>query len=173
MLITLEKLLESIVKEQLIEYIETNEILSVFQSGYRKLHSCETSLNLVISKWKELRDKNYDIICVFLDLKRAFETIDIKQLLQKLKGFGLKNKTFKWFESYLTGRTQRTKVNGILSNTISNELGVPQGSIIGALVFILYINEMPNIVRNSFINLFADDTLMYTYGTDAKKWCKN
>lgn len=90
MLITLEKLLESIVKEQLIEYIETNELLSVYQSAYRKFHSCETALNLVISKWKELRDKNYDIICVFLDLKRAFETIDRKQLLEKMKGFGLK-----------------------------------------------------------------------------------
>lgn len=166
MLITLEKLLESIVKEQLIDYIETNELLSLYQSGYRKLHSCETSLNLVISKWKELRDKNYSIICVFLDLKRAFETIDRNHLLQKLKSFGLRNKSFKWFESYLTGRTQRTKVNGIFSEAIPNDLGVPQGSILGALAFILFINEMPRVVKSSFINLFADDTLLYVYGNN-------
>lgn len=167
MLITLEKVLESIVKEQLIEYIETNELLSTYQSAYRKFHSCETSLNLVISRWKELRDKNYDIICVFLDLKRAFETIDRKQLLDKLKGFGLKNQTYKWFESYLEGRTQRTKANGIYSDSISNDLGTPQGSIVGALTFIMFINQMPTVVKDSFINLFADDTLLYTYGINA------
>lgn len=168
MLITLEKLLESIVKEQLTEYIETNKVLSVYQSGYRKLHSCETALNLVISKWKEMRDKNYDVICVFLDLKRAFETIDRNRLLCKLEGFGVKNSAYRWFESYLKGRTQRTKVNGSVSEAIPNELGVPQGSIIGALAFILYINEMPNVVKDSFINLFADDTLLYAYGTNVK-----
>lgn len=73
--------------------------------------------------------KLYDIISVFLDLKRAFETIDRKQLLEKMKGFGLENQTYKWFESSLTGRTQRTRANGIYSETISNDLGTPQGSI--------------------------------------------
>lgn len=172
MMITLEKLLESIVKEQLMDYIEENHLLSIYQSAYRKFHSCETSLNLVISRWKELRDKNYDIICVFLDLKRAFETIDRNQLLKKLKEFGLKNQTYKWFESYLTGRTQRTKANGIYSDEIANDLGVPQGSIIGALVFIMFINQMPNVIKDSFINLFADDTLLYVYGNNAKNMVK-
>lgn len=166
MLCTVEKLLESIVKEQLVNYIEENEMLSLYQSGYRKLHSCETSLNQVISRWKELRDRNYDIVCVFLDLKRAFETIDRKILLQKLKNFGLKDNTFKWFESYLTGRKQCTKVNGTTSGTIENNLGVAQGSILGALTFIIYINEMPTVVKHAFVNLFADDTLVYIYGSN-------
>lgn len=105
--------LESIVKEQFIEYIEVNQI---YQSAYRKFHSCETPLNLVISRWKELRDKNYYIACVFMNLKRAFETTDRNQLL-KLKEFRLNNQTHEWFENYLTGRTQRTKADGIYSET--------------------------------------------------------
>lgn len=85
MLSTLEKLLETIVKDQLIEYMEKNDLLTKWQSGYRKRHSCETALNLVISNWKKLLDKNLCVIAVFLDMKRAFETIDRKRLLEKLR----------------------------------------------------------------------------------------
>lgn len=82
---TLEKLLEAVVKEQLMKYIEENQLLSKWQSGYRKMHSCETALNLVIAEWKEIRDNGKSILCVFLVLKRAFETIDRTKLLKKLQ----------------------------------------------------------------------------------------
>lgn len=76
MLLTMEKVLETVVKIQLMEYIEEQHILVDVQSGYRKTFSCETALNLVLTNWKHLNDDNNDIICVFLDLKRAFETIE-------------------------------------------------------------------------------------------------
>lgn len=79
----------------------------------------------------------------------------------------MKNNTLKWFKSYLTGRKQCTKINSATSELIDNNLGVAQGSILGALTFILYINEMPTVVKHAFLNLFADDTLVYyIHGTN-------
>ncbi len=151
-------------KDQLMEYIEKNHLLTKRQSGYRKMHSCETALNLVIVNWKEAKDNNESILCVFLDLKRAFETIDRQKLIQKLKKFGINNCALKWFESYLDGRKQVTKVNGQISRPRDNRIGIPQGSIIGAILFIIYINDMPEVLSEVAINLFADDTLLYITG---------
>lgn len=78
-----------------------------------------------------------------------------------MEKFGIRDKALKWFESYLNGRRQQKKVNGHISKTIDNNLGVPQGSIIGALLFIIYINDMPEVLKELSINLFADDTLLY------------
>lgn len=164
MLPTLEKLIETVVKNQLIEYIVENNLLSKFQSVYRARHSCETALNLVLAKWREIKENGDDISAVFLDLKRAFETIDRKRLLAKLSAFGFTARVVKWFEEYLKDRSQQTKVNGYTSNRERNDLGVPQGSVLGAILFILYINDMPTKLHSAFINLFADDTLIYLHG---------
>lgn len=166
MLPTFEKLIETVVKNQLISYIEKHDILSKFQSGYRARHSCETALNLVMAKWKDISSNGDIILAVFLDLKRAFETIDRERLIRKLKSFGFSTKALTWFEGYLNNRRQRTKVNGHTSNTIPNNLGVPQGSVLGAILFILYINDLPSHLTNVFINLFADDTLIYLHGSN-------
>lgn len=164
MLPTLEKLIETVVKDQLMEYIEENDILSWYQSGYRMHHSCETALNLVMAKWKEIGEQGDIILAVFLDLKRAFETVDRKRLLAKLRKFGFSQRVVSWFAGYLNGRSQQTKVNGYISDRIPNDLGVPQGSVLGAILFVLYVNDMPQQLKKTFINLFADDTLIYLHG---------
>lgn len=151
MLTTLDKLLESIIKDQLVDFIETKLLLNRWQSGYRKQHSCETALNLVIANWKE-------------QIKRAFETVDRAIMIEKLRGFGIRGASLKWFESFLQDRTQCTTVNGYTSTKIGNDIGLPQGSILSAILFIIYINDMPDVLENVSINLFADDTLLYIYG---------
>lgn len=88
MLPTFEKLIETVVKNQLITYIQEKNLLSKFQSGYRERHSCETALNLVLAKWKEIGRNGDFILAVFLDLKRSFETIDRVRLISKLRAFG-------------------------------------------------------------------------------------
>ena len=103
-------------------------------------------------------------MAVFLCLKRPFETIDRRRLLAKLTSFGFTPKVIKWFEGYLKERSQQTKVNGCTSRKVQNDLGVPQGSVLGAILFILYINDIPSQLRNAYINLFADDTLTYLHG---------
>lgn len=110
----------------MINYIEENELLSTFQSGYRTRHSCETALNFVLAQWREMRENGDDILAVFLDLKRAFETIDRNRLLTKLSAFGFSTRVINWFEGYLKERSQLTKVNGCSSRKIQNDLGVPQ-----------------------------------------------
>lgn len=160
---TCEKIMEKVVKEQLEKYIEDNSILTRHQSGFRKNFSCETTVNYVINRWKNI-EKNKKIIAIFLDFKRAFETIDRELLLDKLHNYGIQGTELKWFKSYLTNRKQFTKVNDTISENLDNVYGVPQGSILGALLFIIYINDMPNVLRNSEMVLYADDTLIFTEG---------
>lgn len=167
---TCEKIIEKVVKEQLEYYIEQNRILSEYQSGFRKKHSCESAVNNVINRWK-YTDKNKKIMPLFLDFKRAFETIDRNILLEKLAKYGIQGKELNWFKSYLTDRKQKTKVNNVTSRTIDNKYGVPQGSILGALLFILYINDLPNILKNSEIIMYADDTLIFTEA-DTEQTCR-
>lgn len=168
---TCEKIIEKVVKEQLEQYLESKKILSKYQSGFRKKFSCETAINYLINRWKKT-DKNNKILGIFLDFKRAFETIDRKILLQKLQAYGIEDIELKWFESYLTNRKQITKVNDIKSHIHNNEYGVPQGSILGALLFVLYINDMPNILNKCEIVLYADDTLIFTEG-ESEQICYN
>lgn len=90
-------------------------------------------------------------------------------MLEKLRAFGFDTNSIKWFASYLKNRRQCTVVNDKISSEIGNDLGVPQGSVIGAYLFILYINDMPEALRDATVNLFADDTLLYVYGNDIEK----
>ena len=131
MLHTLEKILETVVKTQLLEYLNNNELIIPEQSGYREGHSCETALNLVLAKWKKNFENKESTLAVFLDLKRAFETISRPLLLQTIQRFGIVGTAYKWFESYLCGRTQRTIFNDFVSEPRENDLGVPQGSVFG------------------------------------------
>jgi Reverse transcriptase (RNA-dependent DNA polymerase) len=153
-----------VVKQQLLEFIDQNNILYEGQSGFRKRHSCETALNLIVAGWKEKLDDGWSILAVYLDLKRAFETIDRKILLKKLYKYGIRGIELKWFESYLEGRCQRVLYNKNYSDEQEITLGVPQGSTLGPLLFILYINDIVSTIQHCTINLFADDTLIYITG---------
>ena len=161
MLHTLEKILETVVKRQLMHYLNYYDLLTPEQSGYREAHSCETALNLVLAKWKENIEAKETILAVFLDLKRAFETISRPLLLRTLRRFGIGGMAYRWFESYLCDRTQKTRFNESVSSSISNELGVPQGSVLGPILFVMYINDMKRVLRFCDINLFADDTVLF------------
>ncbi|KMQ85478.1 rna-directed dna polymerase from mobile element jockey-like protein, partial [Lasius niger] len=122
-----EKILEIMVHSQLVEYLESNDILKECQSGFRTKHSCETVLQWVISSWKKIIGEGKMIGVIFLDLKRAFELVDREILINKLQWYGIKGTVLNWFASYLDNRTQKVKFNGILSEAIKLDLGVPQG----------------------------------------------
>jgi hypothetical protein len=140
------------VKEQLVKYLEENKILASQQSGFRASHSCKTALNLVLSSWKDSIQNNKIIVSVFLDLKRAFETIDRDALFKKLELYGIKNNELTWFQSYLNGRRQVTKFGKETSEAEYNNLGVPKGASLSPILFILFINDILNIIKHSEVN---------------------
>lgn len=155
-----EKIMETVVKKQLVNYLDNHNIIIPEQSGFRKSHSCETALNMVIAEWKEaVADKKVVVSC-FLDLKRAFETIDRNELLKIMDKIGIKGKALEWFRSYLSNRKQRTVIGDAVSSVVDVNIGLPQGSVLAPILFIIYINDIKTCLRNCKISLFADDALV-------------
>ena len=158
-----EKLLEICVNDQIVSYLEKNFIFSEFQSGFREKNSCESALQTVLFNWKGALEERKIIGVVFLDFKRAFETINRNLLLHKMKRYGFGEKILKWFKEYLADRTQVTKY-GDMSDAQNSIHGVPQGTVLGPTLFILYMNDIVNAVKKCKIQMFADDTVIYVMG---------
>ena len=154
----------------MLEHIENQNIIITYQSGFRPNHSCETSINYVISDWKHEIEQNKIIIAVFIDLKRAFETVNHNIIFDKLNRYGIKSAELSWFKS-LTNRTQCTKVNESVSIYVSVDVGLPQGAILSVPLFQLYINDVVKVIKHSKIKPFADDGLIYISGHDLEE-CK-
>ncbi|XP_076291043.1 uncharacterized protein LOC143214194 [Lasioglossum baleicum] len=164
-----EKVLELVVKEQIEMYLERNDIITEYQAGFRKEHSCETALQMLLDDWKLEVSEGKMVGVIFLDLKRAFETVNRERLIGKLEQYGIGGTVLKWFKSYLCNRRQQVRCGDIMSNLMENVYGVPQGSVLGPLLFIIYINDIVNICREGSIRLFADDTIIYITGESCQE----
>ena len=156
------KIFEKLISHQLLNYLESNKILVNRQSGFRKKHSTETSLLSVTNEWYLNMNKGYLNGVVFLDLKKAFDCVDHSILLRKLELYGIKGVELNWFKSYLSNRIQRCKIGQTISQPQKIRSGVPQGSNLGPLLFLLYINDLPNCLKYTKANMFADDTNLTT-----------
>lgn len=160
----LEKILEEIIKNQLEEHITKNKILKEEQSGFRTGHSCETALLKIISERKAGLDEGKLYGVLYLDLKRAFKTININRLIEKLeRKCGVKQKAIEWLKSYLNNRTQQVRYGKGVSKKKKVKNGVPQSSKLGPLLFILCINGIIEIAKKygCECKLFADDLILY------------
>ena len=135
----LSKVIEKVIAAQLTSYVEDNNLCELFQSAYRRNHSTETTLIRVHSDIAMTIDKGHSAILFLLDLSAAFDTVDHSMLLSRLNTrFGICDKALDWFQSYLSGHTQFVKVNNGISVSHSISHGVPQGSVLGPILYSLY-----------------------------------
>jgi retron-type reverse transcriptase len=159
-LCTLSKLLERHIHIAFYDFLKQFNLLHLAQSGFRNLFSCETALLNIVNKWTTAIDNDYMNGVILLDLRKAFDLIDHDLLLHKLKLYKCSNNTIKWFSSYLKGRSQCTVFKGKLSDKLPINTGVPQGSILGPLLFILFINDLPMVLEASDADMYADDSTL-------------
>lgn len=165
LLSTLSKVLERVICNQVYGYLENNKLLFPMQFGFRKAHSCEGLLLQLIDYISKAKDKNKHVLNVYIDLKKAFDTCVYPILLQKLAHYGLDPTTVGWFDSYLSERKMYTKLGDSESDMMDILCGVPQGSILGPLLFLIYINDLPHVTK-LFTALYADDTTFAHYHED-------
>ena len=163
---TVSKIYEKIIYDQLYDYLNTYNLLTHCQSGFRSFHSTLTALLEATNDWSVNIDNGMLNGVVFIDLKKAFDTIDHEILLLKLSNYGVDSTCLKLFESYLTNRSQKCKVNGELSNSSPLTCGIPQGSSLGPLLILIYINDLPNCLDMAKPRMFADDTSV-SYASDS------
>ena len=161
------KIMERLIYNQFIEYIEKYEILSELQFGFQKNKSTEHAISSIFAKITNALSNKKSSYCIFLDFAKAFDTVNHKILVEKLSYYGVHGKTLSLFESYLSNRTQVVEVNGKTSDKGLIKHGVPQGSILGPLLFLLYINDISKSSDILKFFLFADDTTVY-YSADPK-----
>lgn len=168
LLVIFSKLLEKLMSRRLIIFLESRGLISSKQFGFRQGKSTEDAVTLLTSTVSSLLDRHMNCIGVFLDLSKAFDTVSIPILLNKLTSIGIRGTPLSWFKSYLTDRRQCLRIGKYLSSEQPVLFGVPQGSILGPTLFLLYINDIHDslTVPNTEIICYADDTVILFYGND-------
>ena len=159
LLSTISKFFERVAFNQLYNYLTSNGLLYESQYAFRKYHSTELAASEFTDRIRQEMDKKKIPFSIFLDLSKAFDTLDHTVLIQKLHYYGIRDTALNWFRSYLTKHTQYVECNGV-SSIKKIETGVSQGSILGPLLFIIYMNDIHTVSDNLNFILYADDTTL-------------
>ena len=145
-----------------MEHMNRNNLFSAHQYGFLPGRSTTLQLLKVLDEWTQAIDEGDIVDVVYCDFQKAFDTVPHKRLLAKLEAYGITGQTLKWIKSFLTSRKQRVVVNGSASSSSNVASGIPQGSVLGPLLFVVYINDLPEVADSvSRVLLFADDTKVY------------
>ena len=160
----INKVFEVLLSNQIRSYFESNNIFSTAQHGFRKNYSCETALHELLSDINYIRDRNKIAILLFIDFKKAFDTVDADLLIRKLFHYGFDNSALSLIRNYFYNRKQFVKMGNYSSIYKKIKLGVPQGSVLGPVFFLIFINDITFVLEHLKCKLFADDTTIYYDG---------
>ena len=179
LLLTISKLLEKIMYKRTYSFLETGNQIYISQYGFRTSHSCENAICELVSEIIKSKQDGMYTLAVFLNLSKAFDSLEHDALLKKLYKYGIRGVAYKWFESYLSKRQMRVKCNvassGKLeySNYMNVSYGTPQGSCLGPLIFLIFTNDLYRHLVYSSAILFADDITLHKTHRNLTylKWC--
>ena len=155
------KILESIFADNIIDHISNNNLQDKNQHGFTKLRSTVTNLLQALNIWTDALSHGFPVDIVYFDYEKAFDKVPHQRLLRQLQSLGITSEPLAWIEDFLKGRTQTVSVNGMSSSISEVTSGVPQGSVLGPILFLLYVCDASKLVNN-FLSLFADDTKLYS-----------
>ena len=161
------KVMERLVRDHLINHFERNNLFTTKQYGFIGGRSTALQLLRVLDEWTEALDNGSDIDCVYMDYQKAFDTVPHNRLLKKLEAYGIGTELIEWIRNYLSGRKQQVSINGETSKWHDVTSGIPQGSVLGPIMFVSFINDLPDIV-DSTVYLFADDTKIFNVISEQK-----
>ena len=169
LLSNINKIFKKLVHQRLYSFLCKYNVIYELQFGFRSKHSTNHALISLTEMVRKAMDDGKFACGVFIDLQKAFDTVDHTILLKKLEFYGVKGLANNWFKSYLSGRTQFTCINGFNSKIQNMKFGVPQGSVLGPLLFLLYINDLHSAINFSSVHHFADDTNLLVSNISIKK----
>ena len=153
--------MEHVITKHLINHLEKNNLLYDLQHGFRHSRSCETQLLSFIQELASNSDNNTQTDLVIMDFAKAFDKVPHQRLLYKLHFYGIQNETLNWISAFLSNRTQTVVLDGESSDVAPVTSGVPQGTVLGPVLFLVYINDLPEYLKTSKLRLFADDSIIY------------
>ena len=154
------KIMESLVRDKLVEHMSENDLFSKHQHGFVPLLNCVTNLLVCMEKWSEILENNDTVDVIYTDFAKAFDSVPHQRLLVKLKGVGISENVLNWIKAFLSNRFQCVRVEDQCSSWKPVKSGIPQGSVLGPILFVIFINDMPEAVKSMCL-LFADDAKLF------------